>query len=133
MRMTQKNKIIILGGLGILALFIFVTQTTSSSPKIDHPYADFAQCINDSDALFYGAYWCSACNAQKEMFGESASLLPYVECSLSNGSQNLGCKKKEIETYPTWEFADGSRTVGRLSFERLAEKTGCSLPDITTP
>lgn len=92
-------------------------------------YDSFAQCVNDSGAKFYGAFWCPACNAQKNMFGSAQSNLPYVECSVPNGQQqNITCRRAEIESYPTWEFADGSRQVGILEFEQLAEITNCPLP-----
>lgn len=90
-------------------------------------YDTVAQCINDSGAVFYGAFWCSHCQATKAMFGKSARLLPYVECSEPDGSGQLAvCKDKNIEGYPTWEFADGSRLGGERSIEELATKTSCT-------
>jgi hypothetical protein len=63
------------------------------------------------------------------MFGSSKSYLPYIECSSPDGrSQKQICTDKKIEGYPTWEFADGSRINGEASFEDLAKKTGCQLP-----
>lgn len=89
----------------------------------------FAQCINDSGAKFYGAFWCSHCQAQKAMFGKSVSLLPYVECSLPSGSgQTQICNDQKIEGYPTWIFKDGSRLTGEIPLATLAEKTNCTLP-----
>lgn len=89
----------------------------------------FAQCIADSGATFYGAFWCPHCQAQKKMFGKSQSLLPYVECSAPNGKDQLPiCKEKNITGYPTWEFADGTRESGEVPLEKLAEKTNCVLP-----
>ena len=38
------------------------------------------------------------------------------------------CQEKNIESYPTWEFNDGSRLDGEISLTQLAEKTGCPLP-----
>lgn len=88
----------------------------------------FAQCLKDKGAIFYGAFWCPHCQNQKAMFGKSAKLLPYVECSTTDGRSQLQiCKDKKIEGYPTWEFTDGSRESGEVSLERLAEKTGCEL------
>lgn len=88
----------------------------------------FAQCLKDQGAVFYGAFWCSHCQNQKALFGRSARMLPYIECSTPNGqSQTSECQDKKIAGYPTWEFKDGSRLSGELALERLAEKTGCSL------
>lgn len=89
----------------------------------------FAQCLGEKGAIFYGAYWCPHCQAQKRMFGKSAELLPYEECSTPNGQAQLQiCIDKKIEQYPTWDFADGSRLTGEIPLTQLAEKTGCTLP-----
>ncbi len=79
----------------------------------------------------YGAYWCPVCNNQKSKFGSlGAAKLNYIECDArgENGNPDL-CLRKGIARYPTWEFTDGTRLVGELDFEQLAEKTGCKLPD----
>ena len=93
-------------------------------------YDSFATCLQDKGAVFYGAFWCSHCQAQKKMFGSSAKLLPYVECStLDAKSQTQVCIDKGVSSYPTWEFADGSRLNGEIALSVLAEKTGCVLPE----
>ena len=91
-------------------------------------YDTFATCLKDSGATFYGAFWCPHCQATKAMFGRSAKLLPYVECSTPDGKGQLPiCADKEIQGYPTWVFADGSQLSGEQSLESLAEKTSCSI------
>ena len=90
---------------------------------------EFARCLKDKGATFYGAFWCPHCQNQKAMFGKSAKLLPYIECSTPDGKSQLSiCKEKKIEGYPTWEFVDGLRESGEVSLNRLSEKTGCPLP-----
>ncbi|OGI72934.1 hypothetical protein A3D42_01645 [Candidatus Nomurabacteria bacterium RIFCSPHIGHO2_02_FULL_41_18] len=92
-------------------------------------YDEFAQCLSDKGAKFYGAFWCPHCANQKKMFGSSQKFLPYIECSNPAGSAQLPiCTEKGINTYPTWEFADGSRLSGEIPMAQLAEKTGCVLP-----
>ncbi len=89
-------------------------------------YDTVAQCIADSGAKFYGAFWCPHCQATKAMFGKSAKLLPYIECSKPDGSGQLPmCDELGIKGYPTWVFADGTRLTGELSFDDLAAKTSC--------
>ncbi|MBI5621429.1 hypothetical protein HY933_01000 [Candidatus Falkowbacteria bacterium] len=89
----------------------------------------FAQCITDSDAVFYGAFWCPHCQNQKNLFGKSERLLPYVECSTPDGRSMIpSCQEQGVEGYPTWSFADGSKLGGLVELETLAEKTGCALP-----
>lgn len=91
-------------------------------------YDTLASCLKERGAVFYGAFWCSHCKNQKTMFGKSASLLPYVECSSPDGQTQLqACKDEHIVTYPTWVFPDESRQTGEISLKTLAEKTGCPL------
>ena len=91
-------------------------------------YDTLAKCLGDRGAKFYGAFWCPHCQEQKRMFGNSAKLLPYFECSNPDKSQNQACNDKQIKQYPTWEFADGSRMGGEQKPEVLAEKAGCPMP-----
>jgi hypothetical protein len=108
---------------------------TSGTPVVDGKYDDFTMCLKDKGATFYGAFWCPHCQATKKLFGSSAKLLPYVECSTPNGQAQLPiCIEKEIASYPTWEFADGTRMTGELTLQQLADKTSCALPvEETTP
>jgi len=121
--------------VSIIILLILGTITTvllrgdggvSSGPG---KYDTFATCLKDKGAVFYGAFWCSHCQATKKLFGSSQKLLPYVECSTPDGrSQVQACVDKKITSYPTWEFADGSRLEGEVTLEQLATKTSCQLP-----
>lgn len=98
---------------------------TARASKLD----SFALCLKDKGVIFYGAFWCPHCQNQKRMFGSSARLLPYVECSTPDGKEKLPiCVEKLIQNYPTWEFADGTRLTGERSLQELAEKSGCALP-----
>ena|SRR3989344_1792338 len=91
-------------------------------------YDEFASCLKEKGAIFYGAFWCPHCQSQKKIFGNSADNLNYVECSTPDGNGQLQvCKDAKIDGYPTWVFADGSRKTGELSFAELAEKTGCQV------
>lgn len=108
---------------GGIAWFVY---WNSQPGKLD----DFAKCLKDKEAVFYGAFWCGHCQNQKTMFGKSKKYLPYVECSTPDSRGQLAvCAEKKVETYPTWEFADGSRETGEVPLEMLAEKTGCVLPE----
>ena len=92
-------------------------------------FDQFAQCLKDKGAVFYGAFWCSHCQAQKKLFGNSAKHLPYVECSTPDGKGQLQvCTDQKVEGYPTWKFADASEHASGLTLRELSEKTGCVLP-----
>jgi glutaredoxin len=78
----------------------------------------------------YGAFWCPHCLRQKELFGNSFDKINYVECSLPDKSdQTQVCKDAKIESYPTWEFADGSRATGERTLEELGNKAGCAVTE----
>ncbi len=110
----------------ILALGVGLIGFLAALPDKPGAYDDLAQCITDSGAVFYGAFWCQTCTRQKSEFGKSASLLPYEECSTTDRKDQLQiCKDKNIKSYPTWEFSNGERLTGSLSREDLTRLTGC--------
>ena len=122
----KKNTLLIVVVLILLVTgVVWLVRTPGKSGKLDA----FATCIKDSGAIFYGTFWCPHCQNQKAMFGSSAKLLPYKECSTPDGkSQLTECTDAGVTGYPTWQFADGSRESGEVPLEKLAEKTSCVLP-----
>lgn len=124
----MKKRTKIWGGVIIILLAVIVFANSNKSEPEPGQYADFAQCITNSGAKMFGAYWCSHCQNQKEKFGEDWQYIEYIECSLPGGNaQTQECIEEGITGYPTWEFGDGSREGGELSFAKLSEKTGCEL------
>jgi thiol-disulfide isomerase/thioredoxin len=78
----------------------------------------------------YGAYWCPHCNTVKEEFGNALRFINYVECDARGPNPNPDkCKLDGIQYYPTFKFGDGTTLFGEVSFEIMAQKTGCSLPE----
>lgn len=126
----SKNKILWIVLVVIVAIIVAVLAMPKQGSGVSE-MDKFAQCIKDSGAKFYGAFWCSHCQEQKKEFGRSAKYLPYVECSTPNGQAQVAeCKDAGITGYPTWKFADGSTEVGKVSFEKLTEKIKCPAPGI---
>lgn len=124
--MKNKTHMWIGGALIVVALLIGLSSYLSGLPG---KYDDFALCLQEKGATFYGAFWCPHCQEQKALFGRSAKRLPYVECSTPDGKAQLPvCIEKNIESYPTWIFADGSVEKGLATLDALAGKTGCILP-----
>ena len=124
----QKTRIIsyFIAVAVIIAGLIYWSYYEANKPS---KYDGFAQCIADSGAKFYGAFWCSHCQSQKKMFESAAKLLPYIECSTPDGKSILPiCAEKKIESFPTWDFSDGSRQTGEMHLSALAGKTKCVLP-----
>jgi hypothetical protein len=93
---------------GDIELPYFRTEISSSSS----PYAiALAKHLNSIGAKMYGAFWCSHCLEQKEMFGrEAAKELNYVECfpdGYKKGTKILkACADAAIEGFPTWIIND---------------------------
>lgn len=111
----------------IAAVIIIPIILVNVLSRMPGKYDKLAQCITDSGAKFYGAFWCPHCQAQKRAFGRSEKLLPYIECSTPDGKGRLeACNEAAIEGYPTWVFADGSRKSGEVAIKTLAEKTSCT-------
>ncbi|MBI3306148.1 hypothetical protein HYZ82_03435 [Candidatus Nomurabacteria bacterium] len=126
----DKNAKIFLAIIGVVVLGVIAAAVFrgNAGPTGPGEYDGFAQCLADESAVFYGAFWCQHCQNQKKLFGSSQKLLPYVECSTPNGQGQIKeCIDKKVMTYPTWEFADGSRMTGEIPLSTLAEKTSCSL------
>lgn len=123
--------VVVIFGALIFARIHFEKKVRSETASTPYSSIDvFAQCISDSGAKFYGAYWCPHCQAQKKLFNESKKL-PYVECSTADGQgQTKVCADAKVTGYPTWIFADGSIANGEQTFEELSSKTNCPVPKV---
>lgn len=122
--MTKIKPLYIIGGAVVIIAGLAIWHAATPG-KLDA----FTQCLTEQKVTFYGAFWCPHCQAQKQLFGKSAKSLPYVECSTPDGQGvTQVCKDAGIQSYPTWQFADGSRTSGEQTLQALAEKSGCTLP-----
>src|SRR3989338_11299699 len=105
MEIINKRNIIIAIIIIIVVVAGYFIWTENKKPGL---YDDFAKCLKDKGAKFYGAFWCSHCQNQKKLFESSEKYLPYVECSTPDGNGQLEvCKKENIQAYPTWQFSDG--------------------------
>jgi hypothetical protein len=124
----SKNKLIwSVVGVAFIALVVWLIVTPGKPGKLDA----FATCLKDRDVKFYGAFWCPHCQAQKALFGNSSHLLPYIECSNPDQSQNQLCTNNGIMSYPTWVFQTASgtaTTTGEQTLAELSDKTKCELP-----
>lgn len=124
--MNKKNKI----NIGVVAVIIiavaigiwFYTKPANSTPAAANLDA-FAQCLKDKGAVMYGAAWCSHCQAQKKLFGDSFKHATYVECP----DNTQVCIDQGVENYPTWILASGEKLVGEQTLQTLADKTSCPL------
>lgn len=128
----MNKKVGIVLGVLIVAVVILVAMgifKNDEKKSLEADIVGFAQCLKDEGAVFYGAFWCPHCQNQKRMFGREASKsLPYVECSTPDGQgQTEACKEAGVESYPTWHFADGSKSTGEKSIQELSRQTSCPI------
>lgn len=123
MSMKKANWILLVAIVLVIAGLVTLLVVQGKKPG---KYDGLTQCIKDSGAKFYGAFWCPHCQATKALFGRSAKLLPYIECSDANQKQLPICDDAGIKGYPTWTFADETRLTGERTLQELAEKTSCT-------
>ncbi len=89
----------------------------------------FAKCLQSKNVKMYGLYWCTHCAEQKELFGSAFQYIPYIECGIKGSrDEEPSCVQANVKQFPTWQFADGTRTQGTLPLSAFSEKTGCTLP-----
>lgn len=114
----------------VIAGLVVIRNTSTGGEGRVTKYDDFAQCLTDAGAKFYGAFWCPHCAEQKKLF-ENSKKLPYYECSTPDGrNQTQECTDLGITGYPTWIFADESRVDHTMQLSELSEKTNCALPQV---
>jgi len=120
----------LVAGAALAALMhVQATGGLLASGAVDPYLASLAKHLEQAGARFYGAYWCGHCQAQKALFGASAGLLPYVECS-PNGPKaprSTTCEMLETKAYPTWIIA-GRRIERVLESAQLANLSGFAGP-----
>lgn len=94
------------------------TIRSKSSPRA----LALAEALNQRDAKFYGAYWCSHCANQKETLGrEAMKLVPYLECDAQGlNSKRDQCQAAGIKGYPTWSV-NGELFPGEKDLDELAD------------
>eukprot|EP00850_Spirogloea_muscicola_P001381 SM000005S17178 [mRNA] locus=s5:587544:590129:+ [translate_table: standard] len=94
--------------------------TTTSGPV----QLALAKHLKSIGAKMYGAFWCSHCFEQKQMFGQDATRsMNYVECYPDGYRRGVKiaeeCDKANVQGFPTW-IIDGKPQAGELSLEELA-------------
>ena len=97
---------------------------------------DLASFLKAKGAKMYGAFWCSHCEDQKEIFGAGADL-PYVECFPDGWQRGAplasACANANITGFPTWILEDGTKLEGDKSLKELAQAAGFRAPPAGPP
>jgi hypothetical protein len=99
--------------------------TTSSGPA----EIALANHLTKVSAKMYGAYWCSHCYSQKQLFGKEAwPQVNYIECAADGEKANpAACEQAKIKGYPTWQI-NGRQYPGTMSMFKLAKASGYKGP-----
>jgi len=84
--------------------------------------ASFAQCLTNQGAVLYGLSHCSACQAQKDLFGEALQYIIYAECE----DRRSECEALGADGYPSWVI--NGQSYGGSSIGRLSRISGCEEP-----
>jgi thiol-disulfide isomerase/thioredoxin len=128
--MNTKQTIAFLALIILVIGGIFMLPRTSSKEGAENPnyknLNEFAQCLKDKEVVMYGAYWCSHCKAQKELFGSAFKNVNYVECT----ENTKLCTDQGVKVYPTWKFKGGKILEGEQTFESLAKESSCVLEPV---
>ncbi|KAJ6774703.1 hypothetical protein OIU79_017987 [Salix purpurea] len=120
--------------LANINLEYFTTEITTPSS----PFAiSLARHLQSIGAKMYGAFWCSHCQEQKQIFGkEAAELLNYVECfpdGFRKGSKMIkACADAKLEGFPTWVI-NGQVLSGDQELSELAKVSEFKIEESNQP
>ncbi|MCO5561981.1 hypothetical protein L7F22_015607 [Adiantum nelumboides] len=107
-------------------------QITTSSSSATLSLAKHLQSIG---AKMYGAFWCSHCYEQKQMFGrEAMKYVDYVECYPEGYKRGVkiakACESAKIDGFPTWvikgQVLSGEQELSQIA--RVAGFEGLNIP-----
>ena len=118
---AMRNKYLVIFSITIIA--IIAVYLAYFQKQADSQLDVFAQCLADKGIIMYGADWCSHCQSEKQAFGDSFRLVPYIECP----EEPQKCLEAGITGYPTWIFFDGEKLEGEQGIEKLSKESGCLL------
>ncbi|KAH7422406.1 hypothetical protein KP509_12G007300 [Ceratopteris richardii] len=102
--------------------------TTSSSPMT----ISLAKHLQSIGAKMYGAFWCSHCYEQKQMFGrEAMKYIDYVECYPDGYRRGIkmaeACESAKVDGFPTW-IIKGEVLSGEQEYSEIARASGFESP-----
>jgi glutaredoxin len=113
----------------LLPLFGLLVTATIASPlragnlgdavsPSNQEQLQLAKALKRIGAIFYGAWWCTHCFHQKNLFGtEAGRELPYVECDKTDEGRER-CRKAGVKAFPTW-ILGGKRNEGVMNLKEL--------------
>lgn len=113
----------------IFATFLLAAWIAPAQQPSTERMDTFAKCLAKKNAVMYGSAFCSHCDEQRKIFGDSFRFIHYVECSREGKPEDVNaCKNAQVRFTPTWTFSESDRLLGVQPLKMLSEKTGCALP-----
>jgi len=128
---TRDGKLLFFQGID-MEKGVSETQPTEEKTEGEEKFSEeqletLAKCLSEKGVKFYGASGCGYCKKQKEVFGEAAQYLPYIECiDEETRKMTSQCQEAGIQSYPTWEFF-GEKKPGFKTPEELSQLADCPL------
>lgn len=96
--------------------------------------AAFAKALATGGVTLYGAAWDANTTAQRQLFGDGAQFLNFVEVSNADHTLNGTATANNITTTsPTWVFANGDRLTGNQTLATLSTQASIAIPQGFTP
>ena len=96
--------------------------------------AAFAKALKNGGVTLYGAAWDATTTAQRQLFGDGAQFLNFVEVTKNDHTFNATANANNITTTsPTWVFANQTRLVGNQTLAALAAQASITIPQGFTP
>ncbi len=104
----------------------------ASTPVDD--VAAFAKALKNGGVTLYGAAWDATTTAQRQLFGDGAQFLNFVEVTNADHTFNATANANNITTTsPTWVFANQTRLVGNQTLAAIAAQASIAIPQGFTP
>lgn len=127
----MKNKLFKTSALTLCITLMVAANGCSEGNSGNRPEGErlvkITECLTEKGVNLYGAVWCSHCKKQKELFGEAANYINYVECDpRTNKETAQQCVEKGIRKIPAWEMPGGEIITGLHEPEEIAEIANCS-------
>ena len=130
---TKDGKLLFFQGIDMeMERGVSETQPTEEKTEGEEKFSEeqletLAKCLSEKGVKFYGASGCGYCKKQKEVFGEAAQYLPYIECvDEETRKMTSQCQEAGIQGFPTWEFF-GEKKSGFKTPEELSQLADCPL------
>ncbi|MEM4605989.1 MAG: hypothetical protein QW103_03080 [Candidatus Pacearchaeota archaeon] len=116
------NKILIYTSIVVIILIVsgaYLYFNMTGRAIENYNKEKLAKYLAEKGAIMYGTEWCSFCNKQKSLFGDSFKYINYIDCD----KKPEECFMAEIKGYPTWKI-DGKNYIGFKSLEELVKMSG---------